>query len=240
MPAATGPEPSVEGAVEALPWSDFLAQFRWEQGDHLTLVGPTRSGKTTLAQEILPRRRWVTTFKTKRRDPVMERFRAQGYRELPEWVVSDADLAPRVILAPRGGKNIEAQIERQRKVFREAISRIWRQGGWCLYLDELRYITEYLGLKREVEMLWQQGRSEGITVVGGIQRPRHVPLLAYDQATHLFLWYNGDLSTLDRLGEIGGGIDADRVKAAVGALGFHEVLYVNTVPPGRLIRTKVA
>lgn len=229
--------------VPAHSWSQFLADdFRWEQGEHLTLIGPTKSGKTTLARQILSLKKWVVAFATKRRDPVLRELAGDGFQRFGEWVDVDADIAPRRVIAPqvRGrADTIQSQRDRQREVFGEALNRAFRQGGWTLYLDELRYLTDYLGLAREVEMLWQQGRSEGVTVIGGVQRPRHVPLLAYDQATHLFLFHNGDRSALDRLGEIGGGIEADRVRGAVAALDFHEVLYVNTVPPGRMVRTKV-
>jgi hypothetical protein len=143
---------------------------------------------------------------------------------------------PRVVLAPKiAGLD---STDHQRAIFRHAMDSAFRQGGWCLYWDECRYLTEFLGLGREAEVLWQQGRSHGLTVVAAAQRPRHIPLVAYDQATHLFLWRTSDEQMLRRLGELAGAADPDSVRAGISLLDSHSMIYVNTVS-GETARTRL-
>jgi len=74
-----------------------------------------------------------------------------------------------------------------------------------------------------------QGRSLGVGVWSSVQRPRHVPLTAYDQAGHLFMWHNADLQTHDRLGELcGGAVDPHVVMDAILNLDGREFLYLDT------------
>jgi hypothetical protein len=221
---------------EFVPWGEFLAfHFDWAQGEHVTLVGPTGTGKTTLALQILPIRDYVIAIATKQRDPVLYKLASQGYMQVEE-LETPAEIHPRIVLAaplPRGADSISDQ----REIVKDALLSVYRQGGWCVYLDELRYITEYLKLGRDVELLWQQGRSAGISVVGGAQRPAFIPLAAYDSATHLFFWRDNDKRNLDRIGGIGSH-DSQAIAREVSNLEPHVVLYVNS-RTGEKLRTKV-
>jgi hypothetical protein len=222
---------------EFVPWGEFLAfHFDWAQGEHVTLVGPTGTGKTTLALEILPIRDYVVAIATKQRDPVLYKLEAQGYMRVEE-LETPPEIHPRIVVAAQLPKGAES-IPDQRETVKNALLRVFVQGGWCVYLDELRYVTQYLKLDRDVELLWQQGRSAGISVVGGIQRPAYVPLAAYDSATHLFFWRDNDRTNLDRIGGIGAH-DSDAIKREVANLEPHVVLYVNS-RTGAKYRTKVS
>lgn len=224
------PTPTLAESVPARSWSEFTDQWQWAQGEHLTVIGPTKSGKTTLVSELLrPALRcspYVCIFASKRRDPLFDDYEKRGYKKLRKWVVSEPELMPRVLLAPKiaGFSSIPKQAE----AFREAMDAILRQGGWTLVLNEARYIASHLGLTKEYEVALHQGRTEGVTVVSEAQRPRHLPLLAYDQATHLFFFRNPDTQSLRRLGEIGGAFDARAIQATVARLPFHHFLYVHT------------
>jgi hypothetical protein len=153
--------------------------------------------------------------------------------------MSDPDVMPRVVLHPPLPKGVDS-LSDQRGAYREALMAIFRQGGWLAYLDETRYITDpqFANLKAEVELLLMQGRSLGVTVMASAQRPRHIPLLFYDQATHLFFWQAQDESMASRLGEIGGRVDPRLVTEAVGRLYSHQVLYVNP-RTGEIVQTEV-
>lgn len=217
-------------------WDEFLGfHFDWAQGEHITLVGPTGTGKTTLALELLPIRDFVLAIATKQRDPVLYRLEEQGYLRQDRFSIP-ADVHPRVVLAaplPQGADSLGEQ----REIVKEALLAVYRQGGWCVYLDELRYITDYLRLARDVELLWQQGRSAGISVIGGTQRPAFVPLAAYDQATHVFFWRDNDRRNLERIGGLGAH-DSQAIIREVASLPKFTVLYVNT-RTGEKYRTKV-
>jgi hypothetical protein len=60
---------------------------------------------------------------------------------------------------------------------------------------------------------------------GATQKPSHIPLWAYSQAEHLFLYNDPDKRARDRYGEIGG-IDPDLLKYHVQRLAQYEWLYV--------------
>lgn len=209
--------------VPRVTWDEFLSSFVWKQGEHVTLLGPTGQGKTTLANEILPKREYVIVFGCKAKDKTLDKLiKEEGYIKSTEY--PPPPWAKRVVLWP-STKTAHYRLEQQR-VFHEALSDIYTAGGWCVYLDELRYICDTLKLATYVENLWQQGRSLGISVVGGNQRPRFVPLNAYDQATHLFVWNFNDRENAKRLSEIVG-INEKEIAAVVRGLPKYDVLYIN-------------
>lgn len=230
-------------SVPVLSWNEFLDTFVWYQGEHLTLVGPTKSGKTTLAERLLGRARELRTHPyqvvvaTKRKDEILDTFRDDGFVKFPSWDISDAELYPKVMLAPplqsASHKHIQAN------AISEALTRIYRQGGWLVLLDELKHIADYLKLSDDVELLLHQGRSAGITVVSAVQRPRHVPLMAYDQADHIFMWEARDFNMRKRLGEIGGKVDPDLIMYGLKRLPRrHSFLYINPAS-GEVLQSEV-
>jgi hypothetical protein len=228
--------------AELVPWAEHLASWTWRQGEHVTLVGPTGMGKTYLAGEVLPRRRFVLILACKAKDPTLSAYaRRQRFKVIRSWgeLPNSIEGTPyeRVILWPRaaGGAELRA---RQRVEFAGALEDVYRMGGWTVYVDELSYLVRKLKLSEPLETLWLQGRSLGISVVAGTQRPAWVPLEAYDQASHLYLWRDPDAGNRRRLSEIGGAVDSKALGAEMLALEGHEVLYVDG-RTGRTVRTTV-
>jgi hypothetical protein len=222
--------------VERLAWDEFLPSMRWRQGEHVSLIGPTGAGKTTLALQVLPKRKFVVVLGTKPKDPTLSQLRRQGYEVMRSWPEHvSVDVTPKIILWPTFKKAGDAR--KQAQTIGRSLQEIFAQGGWTVYADELRYIAKTLRLSPLLELIWQQGRSLGISLVGGTQRPAHVPLMLYDQATHLFFWRDNDDANLKRIGGIGH-LDSQLVRETVADLPLHETLYINT-RTGRLVQTKV-
>lgn len=218
--------------VQRVGWDDFLARwFVWEQGQHVSLIGPTGAGKTTLALALLPMREYVLAFGTKptgKDDTLMSLVRKDRWKLVQRW----ADM-PKVIQPGRGKFVFWPKFKHPRDVpeqaaeIHEAVGHAFTQGGWCLMVDETWYWTNVLGLKRMLEQLWTQGRSIGVSVLAGTQRPAYVPLNMYDQATHVFFWRDNDERNLKRISGMNG-LNAQLIRSTVATLAPHEVLYVNT------------
>jgi energy-coupling factor transporter ATP-binding protein EcfA2 len=222
--------------IESLPWNEFVGSVKWRQGEHVSLIGPTGAGKTTLALELLPKRKFVVVLGTKPKDPTLSKLKTKGFEVIRKWPDHvSTEIHPKLILWPTMRKPGDAK-KQQREVGR-ALAEIFTQGGWTVYADELRYISGTLKLSSLLELIWQQGRSLGISLVGGTQRPAHVPLMVYDQATHLFFWRDNDEANLKRIGGLGR-LDSKLIRDTVGDLPHHSTLYLNT-RTGRMVVTKV-
>lgn len=218
-----------------MPWADFKRRFfaDWQQGEHVSLIGPTGQGKTTLAMEILPRRGHTVVLGTKVKDKTLRSLEKAGFKRIQEW--DQKRLGEKYLLWPTISS--ERDLAKQKRVFTRALNSIYREGRWTIYIDEARYMCQMLKMPTMMVLLWTQGRSNLITVVAGCQRPAFVPTEIYDQATHIFFWGDNDETNLKRIGGIGF-LNAKEIRLAVAGLAKYQILYVNT-RTGQMIRTKV-
>lgn len=217
------------GVIPKVGYGRFLKDLHWLQGQHITEIGPTGYGKTTLAVDLLTRRDYVMAFGTKKRDDTLDKLiKQRGYRRVNNF----GQITPedrRVVLWPNiaAMESADEITDLQREVFREALFAAFRQGGWCVYADELRYITGRLNLKSEMELLWEQGRSSDVSVVAGYQRPRNIPLLAYDQPEHLIFFKETDYENLDRMAQVVSWIDRKLLIRTITHLAKYDFVYLN-------------
>lgn len=206
-----------------LPFADFDAQLVWRQGEHMTLAGGTGSGKTTFARQLLPRRKYVVVMATKAEDSSLyDPLLAMGFVMRSSWDPQPDD-SPWVIFKPPLVGGVDGK-DAQREAFRGALIDIFDEGRWCVYCDEVRYLTEFLNLKTEMELLWLQGRSLGISVVAATQRPVSIPILAFE-AQHLFVWRFSHKPDIDTISHFSGTL-SPVVRQTVPRLPKHEVLHV--------------
>lgn len=222
------------------PWGTFTRELNFQQGEHCTLVGTTGSGKTTLARELLiPQREYVVVLATKVRDESLyEPLIQRGFILTDKFKPNPDDDQPHKIIfrPPLDAPTTEA-MKSQSERFREALIAIFQHGGWAVYADEVRYLTDNLKLHTQFETLWLQGRSLKVSIIASTQRPVSIPLLAFDSATHLFLWRNTDRVNIQRMAEFAGA-DIDVVRYIIPRLPRHEFLYIDT-RTGRMTRSKV-
>lgn len=202
------------------------------------MIGPTGAGKTTLALALLPRRSYVIAFGTKPKDATLDRLvKTAGWR-----LVRDVEKMPTPIVRPSERivfwPKFLTPADQQRQAYQ--IGRVMMdafvEGGWCLFIDELDYVENTLGLAKLTKALLTQGRSIGLSIVVGTQRPAHVSLLIYDQPTHVFFWRDNDERNLKRIAGMNG-LHSRLIRETVSTLATHECLYVNT-RTGQMLVTK--
>lgn len=245
-------------AVPFTPWDAFMRRFSWRQGEHVTVIGPTGTGKTTVLRAILPKRYdahgSVLVLATKSQDTNLDSWaRSDHLARVDQWPPrapfwkrpgdiqhADGHVTPwdrRVMLWPRPfGMELGAVDDHIADVHRRAMTDAYWSGGWTIVGEEL-YELSQLGLDRELTKIWTQGRSAGLSLVGATQRPVNIPLYAYSQATHLFMFRDNDEVNLKRLQGIGG-MSGRSLAGHVASLVGHDVLYINT-RTRELIRTRV-
>lgn len=170
-------------------WADYYRFMlaHWQAGEHMSLVGQTGSGKTTAMRELLEIRDYVVVIGIKRTDDSLyDPLKKRGWLVTDEfdpqrWNVEDE---PRVVFKCPLTDTSKAAEDVQREKIRKVLRGVYITGGWCIAIDEVGYLSKDLGLDRELNTLWREGRSAGSTLVAGTQRPVNVPRNMWEMATH--------------------------------------------------------
>lgn len=215
---------------EVTPFGDFRDWLKprsngsgWQQDEHVTHIGTTGSGKTTMMLNLATIRKWTVIFAPKPSDGTLDGLTKKGWVLTREW--PGPPDARRVILWPKFSEI--SDVGRQAQVFGHALESIFRVGGWSVVVDDLPYLVQKLRLRETLETFYYQARSLDISVVGGTQRPRNVPLAALNQATHLFIYRGADRDDVRRVAELGVA-SRDFLMETIPQLPKYDALYLNT------------
>jgi energy-coupling factor transporter ATP-binding protein EcfA2 len=227
-------------ALQVMAWPTFAEFFRREhrQGEHVSIVGPTGSGKSVLglslckiigdrpARDGRPAR--VVVFATKPRDRTVA---ALGWPSVKEWPPGYGQ--EHVVVWPRP-RDPDTAARQQRVVFRKVMQAIYREGGQTVYIDEAAYFERQpptgLGLGGLMEQYWQTARSLDLTLIAGTQRPRLVSRSMWSEPSWVFIFRVHDEDDLRRVAEAAGG--RAHVVEAAQRLGGHEFLVVRRARGG--------
>jgi hypothetical protein len=222
--------------IPVVSYAEFWDEFWWEQSKHITIIGTTGCGKTTLELDLITEREYVIFLGTKEIDDTQAELGPLGFRIARDPREISLDISSRWVLHPGQIKiRGETATEMKRRLqgfYQEALDYCFAQTAWAVVIDEGRFICQFLGLKDEVSLLYLQGRSQHNSVVMGTQRPAWVALEAFDAATHLFFFRDNDLKNIQRIAELAG-LDKKAVQTAVPQLESTEneggqFLYYNT------------
>lgn len=221
--------------------------FRWREGEHITTVGPTGSGKTLLNRMLLRRAplkerrgQFVVVLGIKNRDAELYGpYQREGYeleRRFDAYPPEDAE-SRHVIFAPLSEKPGREGLQERGKKFRGALHDVEQAGGWTVYADDLGFMAEDMGLRPEFAILWKVARSEGVELVGSATDPVGIPVAAYGNASHLFLFKNPDDYRAKRKAEFAG-VNREIARETILTLPPHEFLYIRK-SDGYMARSRV-
>lgn len=234
--------------VESFPREEFLSErWNYKAGEHVTILGPTGSGKTWLSYQLLqhtatPKLPGIVLV-MKPRDTTAETWnKTLGFRRVRSWppvpsIWRPNDKPPGWTLWPKHTFDPERDDMLLWQEFRRAMLDSYKRGNRILFADETYGLSNELGLDRELIAIWTRGRSMGCGMWAASQRPTHIPLHAYTQAEHLFLANDPDERARDRFSEIGG-VDPKLLKNTVSQLAKHEWLYVRRSGPALCVVQK--
>lgn len=223
-------------SVRLIDRKTFLER-RWQYrgGEHVSFIGPTGSGKTHLALQLLARSvkedlpGYITVMKA--RDKTVGNFlrdhdRWKRILNYPPPPVMPGVTKPMgYVLWPHHTNDPEADDVRHEDIFHRAHRQLYVKGDNILFDDEVVSLVREMNMKPDLTRIWTKGRSIGCGLWAATQRPAMVPLEMYDQAQHLFLGPIKDKRSQDRFGEISG-VDADLVVSVVRALPKWHWLYI--------------
>jgi hypothetical protein len=225
--------------VKEISKSEWLALFEssWFQGEHVVLAGPTGTGKTYFVQPMLEMRGFVCVLALKPKDDTLDRFldsHKYGYKEykvLKKWPPIYGSNRFIYWEKPEGLKKLQEQSQR----VHTALNEMYREGGWCIFIDDTGYLTGTLGLGRAVGVLLNQGRSSGLSIVIGVQRATsvvaRVPKEAFSQPRHKLVFKYENRDEMKAVAQVVD-MDVKTLETYMGMLnsyypkGYSDFLYV--------------
>lgn len=229
---------------EILSRDEFLDVFatNYQPGEHVTIIGPTNSGKTTLVFQMLdrvatpelpavilvmkPKDSTVTTAAKRMGFYRTERWPPPTKRDWRVWRPTFGQKIRGWIYWPRQSlTNIRRDDAMLSVHFGKAIGDCYRTGNRIVFVDEAHAVQNELKLRPEMDAVLMRGRSLGCGGWFATQRPRYVTLNMYSQAEHVILFRTPDDRDLKVYSEIGG-VDTKVLARTVTDLERYESVYI--------------
>jgi len=234
--------------IDVVSRKEFLQDWKqnYGPGQHVTMLGPTQRGKTTLGLQLLsasvsPEHKAVIfAGKPKGRDKTMaEAADKLNMRVVEEWPpgysYKDRKRNGYVLRPHQGMKDLDKDNANIREQYRKALmSNYASQRPVISFVDEAHHVQNDLRLKSEYEAALMRGAPVNAQW-SLIQRGRYMSYLAYDAPEHIFIFYDPDLSNRKRYSEIGG-VDPKYLEAVTEELKTYRGKNGNTISEALYVR----
>lgn len=210
----------------------------WKQGEHLMVIGPTGSGKTTLARHIdqvrIDKGGFVVVLVGKL---LPDATITNDYKGFVRWERMKKNPSPhenKILLWPKTEtlKHRKDMEVLQKDVFNEAFDVFATQGRWSVHIDEGLYMSDpkHMNMSKDIAMLHALGRSSKLTVITLAQRPSHLPLIIYSSAAHAFIGRTREQVDWKRLSELGGRESGRELGMKINEQGRRDFLWIPVAP----------
>lgn len=232
-----------DGTAEGIPrvsWAEVAPQFieAWNQGEHMIALGKTGRGKTTFVNDCMERRHdqrdaSIASFVAKKKDRTSSDLIDLGWFRIKGWPPTYAQRKGRKVMLWPPYTKASTYARDVKPIFMEAIDEVMEEGNWTLYMDEAPYFVQSMGLRSSMDELFNQARSNDITLIAGAQRPVWVSRSMVSQHCWVSCFRIGDMEDAKRAGEVMG--DRDRYTPVILGLGEHEFVLVDTIGDNAII-----
>lgn len=206
---------------QRVPWAELQPEFlrSWgrprgkAQPEHVSIYGPTGSGKSYLEKTLLMARAnargsHVVVIATK---PADETLRGTGWPIVKSWPPGYGK--DQVIFWARARGLERGGLAEQRRQVAGLLDQLWTpDANRIVAFDELAYLEQDLQLKQQITRFYREGRALGLTLVATTQRPSGVSRYMHSEASWTFAFGPKDED------------DRDRVAQVLGRKGFRDVL----------------
>jgi hypothetical protein len=217
---------------QRVPWPKLENHLRgtWKQSQHSLAIAPTGRGKTVLMRKLMPMRRDVVMFGTKKDDEEYDKIiREDGFTRIKKW--PPPHYVNKALFWPDAGRASMAEMRAiQTRAFSGSLDHIFHNGKWTVVFDELHWISEALKQRDNIAHMHHQGRSSKLTFLDGFQRPAFVPVIVYSSATNVVIWGTNakkDLQALQSVAKLDA-LSYRELSHVMGELDEFEFVYVNT------------
>ncbi len=241
--------------VQDVGWEEFWDAHPPEKGVHVSVFGPTGSGKTytlislaerfpgnailvvtkgrdRIVSRLLKERGWVLAREP---DDIFDAHGRPGKllkRTTSDWWAKRKERPPQKIvyhpaITATASNRASALEPYVREIGDRAYEYCRRADATSLFLgiDETMFAADELGLGKQFVVFWNEGRSLGLTFVAAMQRPAWIPRSSKSAPSVYVIFPTSDPEDLAELAKVAG-YSSREFKPLMDGLGKHEHLLV--------------
>jgi hypothetical protein len=225
-----------DGTIQVLTRESFLRRFAktYGPGQHVTFLGPTQRGKTFLSHQMLDAvirpdfKCLILSGKPPKRDSTMTKAAKQlNLRVVDEWPpeyrYGDRHRNGFVLRPKHNMKDDDTDELNMTRQFRRGLTWAYRSPKPLIVVaDEAFQLQNELKLQKQFERILVRG-APVVAMWTLLQRGRFSSYFVYDQAEHLLIAKDDDMSNVSRYAELFGGLDKKFIMATVASLKTKSV-----------------